>query len=64
MRYTLGGLVLTQTLNRTPKIREPEMRHALAQEAEIWNNILYGIEAPTREKYPIHHRPRGRETRG
>jgi hypothetical protein len=47
----IGGLVLTQTVNRAPKIREPEMRHALAQEAEARNNVLYGIEVPTRQRY-------------
>jgi len=48
----IGGLVLTQTTaNLEPKIREPEMRHAMAQEAESRKDLCYGIEVPTREKF-------------
>lgn len=49
----IGRLLLTRvTENLEPKIREPEMRHALAQEAESrTEEILYGVEVPTRVKY-------------
>lgn len=48
----ISRLVLTQASeNLEPKIREPEMRHALAQVAESRPDIFYGIEAPTREGY-------------
>lgn len=49
----ISRLVVTQkTENLEPKIREPEMRHAMAQEAESRpEEVLYGIEVPTREKY-------------
>lgn len=48
----IGRLALTQTYaNFQPKIREPEMRHAMAQEAELRKDIAYGIEVPTREKF-------------
>lgn len=49
----IGRLVLTRTTdNLEPKIREPEMRHAIAQEAESrGENIHYGIEVPTQEAY-------------
>ncbi|HVC95913.1 MAG TPA: hypothetical protein VND64_19645 [Pirellulales bacterium] len=48
----IGGLVLTQTAkNREPRIREPEMRHALAQVAELMGDVYYGIEVPTRGTY-------------
>ena len=45
----IGTLVLTQTAdNLEPNIREPEMRHALAQVAETRPAPLYyGIEVPT-----------------
>jgi hypothetical protein len=47
----IGQLVLTQkALREEPEIREPEMRHALAQEAES-QKLWYGIEVPTKEKY-------------
>jgi len=47
----IGRLVLTQVTkskNPEPRIREPEMRHALAQEAERQKTIFYGIEVPTK----------------
>ena len=49
----ISRLVLTRTTeNLEPKIREPEMRHALAQEAESRSeDVFYGIEVPTRERY-------------
>jgi hypothetical protein len=49
----IGRLVLTQTTkNLEPRIREPEMRHALAQEAQSRpEDVFYGIEVPTRKKY-------------
>jgi hypothetical protein len=50
----IGGLVLTQVTkskNPEPRIREPEMRHALAQEAEHQKNIFYGIEVPTKGSF-------------
>ncbi len=47
----IGHLVLTQTVpTGEPEIREPEMRHALAQEAER-RLLTYGIEVPTDLKY-------------
>ncbi len=47
----IGHLVLTQTVpTGEPEIREPEMRHALAQEAER-RQLTYGIEVPTDLKY-------------
>jgi len=30
---------------------EPQMRHALAQEAEARKDVRYGIEVPTRQTY-------------
>ena len=49
---TIGRLTLTQTeRNDEPKLREPEMRHALAQVAEGWTERYYGIEVPTEETY-------------
>ena len=48
----IGGLALTQSLSdRSPRIREPEMRHALAQEAEARKDVRYGIEVQTRQSY-------------
>ena len=49
---SISHLVLTQTNEKgEPKIREPEMRHALAQEAEARTTVHYGIEVPTKEGY-------------
>jgi len=48
----IGGLALTQSLaDRSPQIREPEMRHALAQEAEARKDVRSGIEVPARQTY-------------
>jgi hypothetical protein len=50
----IGRLVLTQVTKSKkpePKIREPEMRHALAQEAERQKRVFYGIEAPTKGSF-------------
>jgi hypothetical protein len=50
--HTVGRLVLTRTRKGEPVLREPEMRHALAQEAEARHEPLhYGIEVPTKEVY-------------
>ena len=51
--HAVGRLLLTQSAtNGEPMLREPEMRHALAQEAEARPEPLhYGIEVPTREVY-------------
>jgi len=50
--HVIGRLVLTQTEpNGEPKLREPEMRHALAQEAEARGDLNSGIEVPTVETY-------------
>lgn len=46
----IGHLLLTQHRLSFPKVREPEMRHAFAQEAES-KSVLYGIEVPTIETY-------------
>jgi hypothetical protein len=46
----IGHLVLTQKIGTEPEIREPEMRHALAQQAEN-QNLWYGIEVPTKKQY-------------
>lgn len=48
----IGHLVLTQTYGpkENPKIREPEMRHALAQCAEC-SGYYYGVEVPTNIKH-------------
>jgi hypothetical protein len=48
----IGHLVLTQTYGpkEKPKIREPEMRHALAQCAEC-SGYYYGVEVPTNIKH-------------
>jgi hypothetical protein len=59
----IGYLVLTQKHRGTPRIREPEMRHALAQVAEA-RGLHYGIEVPTEKKYRFTSAPGGRLTRG
>ena len=47
----VGHLVLTQTTATSErKLREPELRHALAQEAEA-RSLLYGVEVPTFHTY-------------
>lgn len=55
----IGNLVLTQTTdNLEPKLREPEMRHALAQVAELAAGpVCYGIEVPTKEGYRFTREP-------
>jgi hypothetical protein len=57
----IGHLVLTQTRNLEPKLREPEMRHALAQVAEE-RSIYYGIEVPTTQGYRFTRKPGDRKT--
>jgi hypothetical protein len=49
---SIGGLYLTSHYRRKDcyRIREPEMRHAFAQEAESIG-FLYGIEVPTNNRY-------------
>ena len=61
----ISRLVLTQTTeNMEPKIREPEMRHALAQEAESRSEDVFdGVEVPTREKYRFTTAPGDQEGR-
>lgn len=61
---TISHLVLTQTAqNGEPSLREPEMRHALAQEAEARPEpVHYGIEVPTKEGYRFTMGPGDRET--
>lgn len=59
----ISRLVLTQTDKKgEPKIREPEMRHALAQEAEARQTVHYGIEVPTRAGYRFTLAPGDKET--
>ncbi len=53
----IGRLVLTQTDGfPNGRLREPEMRHALAQEAEV-RDIPYGIEVPTVGAYRFTKEP-------
>ena len=60
----IGRLVLTRiTDNGETILREPEMRHALAQEAESQANIFYGVEVPTRAVYRFTTAPGEQETK-
>lgn len=59
----IGRLTLTQAeKNGEPRLREPEMRHALAQVAEGWTDFYYGIEVPTTESYRFVDDEGNRET--
>ena len=61
----IGRLVLTQATKSKkpePKIREPEMLHAMAQEAERRKTIFYGIEAPTKGSFRFTLAPGERRT--
>lgn len=58
----IGHLKLTQTYREAMRIREPEMRHALAQCAEE-KSCSYGIEVPTEELYRFCEEPGDRRVR-
>ena len=58
----IGHLVLMQaTDSLEPKLREPEMRHALSQVAEV-TTVWYGIESPTTQGYRFTLEPGDRLT--